>query len=123
MSTATKSGAYSVIATGPVTAGGSINLAAGTGQLKLAGGNLKITPKFGPTKVSVNKAACLQARSGRGTYALGDGTGKFAGVSGSGKFTLSMVQINARKANCTCSAAKVAVFEGVITASGPASAK
>jgi len=110
----------SVIATGVFTAGGSINLGAGTGKITLDGGTLTIVPDFGPSTSKFNSSTCLGTMTGRGTYTLGDGTGRYAHISGHGRFTSSFRQVNVRLADGKCSASRAVAYQGVITASGPA---
>lgn len=118
MGTAAKSSVDSVIAVGGFTAGGSINLAAGTGKVSAPGGTFRLTPKFGPSKQQFNKTTCLLTISGKGTYTLGHGTGRFAGVTGSGRFVIADRQVNA-KAGHRCSTTKAVAFQGTITFNGP----
>jgi hypothetical protein len=55
-----------------------------------------------------------------GTYTIGHGTGKYAGISGSGKYQLAILGIGARShGKCSQTKAPVA-WQQVITASGPA---
>jgi hypothetical protein len=119
MGTSAKSGVASVIATGAFTAGGSINLDANTGKVTLDGGTLRLAPKFGPSRTTFSKATCLLTITGHGTYTLGRGTGDFAGISGSGRFAVSIRQVDARKANGACATTEAAAYQGVITGTGP----
>jgi hypothetical protein len=118
MGASAKSSVDSVIATGPFTAGGSINLAS-TGKVTLDGGTLTLVPSFGPSRNRLNQSTCLVTISGRGTYVLGHGSHRYAGISGSGRFTLNIRQVNARLASGKCSATRAVAYQGVITASGP----
>lgn len=118
MGTSTTSSVSSVIATGPFTGGGSIDLGANKGLIRLAGGTLTIAPVFGPTKQTFSKSTCLMTITGRGTYKLGHGTGRYAGINGHGTFALSSRQVNAR-AGGKCSATKAVAFQEVIGLSGP----
>ena len=68
---------------------------------------------------SVNPRTCLSTGSGSGTYTLSGGTGRYKGISGSGHYSLNIVEIQAR-ANGSCSPSRPPVaFQQVITASGP----
>lgn len=118
MGTSVTSSVDSVIATGAFTAGGSINLGANTGKVTLGGGTLTLVPKFGPSKQKFSKATCLLTITGRGSYTLGHGTGAYAGVTGSGRFTIVNHQVNARVGG-KCSTRKAVAFQGVITMTGP----
>jgi hypothetical protein len=119
MGASTRSSSDSVIVTGAFTAGGSIDLGANTGKIALDGGSLTLVPDFGPARHSFNSATCLMTISGRGTYTLGHGTRRYAGISGSGRFTVSIRQVNVRESDGKCSATKAAAYQGVITGSGP----
>ena len=50
---------------------------------------------------------------------LSHDTGKYAGISGSGRSTIVIREVNARNANGTCSASRALAYQGVITSSGP----
>ena len=117
MGASTNSSVDSVIATGAFTAGGSINLGSSTGKVTLGGGTLTLIPKFGPSKQKFNKVTCLLTITGRGSYSLGHGTGRYTGITGSGRFTVADRQINAR-AGGKCSATIAVAFQGVITLTG-----
>jgi len=119
MGASTSSSVDSVIATGAFTAGGSINLGANTGKVTLGGGTLTLVPSFGPSRHRFDAATCLLTISGRGTYTLGRGTGQYAGIRASGRFTISIRQVNARLADGKCSATRALAYQGVITGSGP----
>jgi hypothetical protein len=119
MGVSTTSSVDSVIATGAFTAGGSINLASAAGKVTLDGGALVLVPTFGPSRNRLNPDTCLMTITGRGTYTMGHGTGRYRGMSGSGRFTTSFRQVDARMANGKCSATRAVAFQGVITASGP----
>ncbi len=100
-----------------ITDGSSINIAAHSGQVKLGAGTLTVQPKFGKMTQTFNKRTCLLTIAGRGTYTIVKGTRKYAGITGSGRFTLVDRQVNARKANGTC-ASRALAFQGVLTLTG-----
>jgi hypothetical protein len=115
----------SVIATGAFTAGGTIaggNGNNGTSTVRLAGGTFKITHHTVHAKGSVNPKTCLFKVIGNGTYKLGSGTGKYAGIAGSGKFTLRILAIDARDASGKCTMTRPpAAYQQVLTLQGRAS--
>jgi hypothetical protein len=113
------SGVYSVIATGVFTDGGSINLSAQTGLIKLGAGSITVQPKFGKMTQRFNKRTCLLTMTGSGTYKIVKGTRRYAGITGSGHFKTVDEQVNARKANGTCSTTRELAFQGAITLTGP----
>jgi hypothetical protein len=68
---------------------------------------------------TVNPRTCLATGSGNGPYTLSGGTGAYRRISGSGHYSLNIVEIQA-KANGACSDTRPPVaFQEVITASGP----
>jgi hypothetical protein len=77
--------AYSAIATGLFTDGGSAILQANQGTLPLQKGTIKVTTKPGKSSQSVNPKTCLGVATQPGTYKLVSGTGAYKGITGSGK--------------------------------------
>jgi hypothetical protein len=67
----------------------------------------------------VNPATCLFKVTGSGTYKLGNGTGHYKGVHGSGKLTLLVMAIDARAAKGTCTSTKPPVaYQEILTLQG-----
>jgi hypothetical protein len=121
VSAAPASDTTSVIFTGAFTAGGVANVGRTTGTFKLPGGTLTISHSRGTGKQTFNPRTCLLTVSRDGTYTLGHGTGKYAGISGHGTYRLHTLAIG-RKAHGKCSQAlPPAVFQQIINASGPVS--
>jgi hypothetical protein len=110
-----------IIAHGPVfTAGGVDNQGNTTDTVKFPGGTFKIKHSAGHGPQKFNPTTCLITISQHGTYTLSGGTGKFAGISGHGKYQLRILGIAARSANGKCSQKKAPVaFQQVIQAQGP----
>jgi hypothetical protein len=115
----------SVVATGAFTAGGTIaggNGNNGTGTVRVPGGTFKITHHTVHAKGSVNPRTCLFTVTGDGTYKLGSGTGKYAGIAGSGKFALRIVAVDARDSKGKCTMTKPpAAYQQILTLQGQAS--
>lgn len=115
--------ASSVIATGAFTAGGSIaggNGNNGTGTVTLPGGTFAITHHTVQGKGTVNPRTCLFTVTGTGTYKLGGGTGKYAGIKGSGKFVLRIVAVDARNSKGQCTMTRPpAAYQQILTLQGP----
>ena len=115
----------SVVATGAFTAGGTIaggNGSNGTGTVTLPGGTFKITHHTAHAKGSVNPRTCLFTVTGNGTYKLGRGTGKYAGITGSGKFALRIVAVDTRDSTGKCTMTKLpAAYQQILTLQGKAS--
>jgi len=82
------SNVYSAIATGAFTAGGTATLPQGKGTLHFVGCTIKVTDKpVGAGNMNVDSATCLGYFAQPGTYKIISGTGIYAGITGSGKFT------------------------------------
>jgi hypothetical protein len=115
------SNVYSAIATGAFTAGGTASLPQGSGTLHFKGGTIKITDKpSGAVKMHVDSSTCLGTFDGVGTYQVVGGTGSYAGISGSGKFTNKGTVVFARVGG-KCSQNSTDASQDVIKASGPVS--
>jgi hypothetical protein len=120
VSTATSS-RTSVIFTGAFTAGGVASVGRTTGTFTVPGGTFKIRHSRGTGKQTFNPRTCLLTVSRHGTYTLGHGTGKYAGISGHGTYQLHILAV-ARKAHGKCSQSlPPAAFQQIINASGPVS--
>jgi hypothetical protein len=111
-----------VIASGVFTAPavdheGPNNLATFT----FANGTITVHHSNGTGTQSFNPKTCLMTINQHGTYNLLKGTGAYAGITGSGKYQLSILGIGA-KSGGKCSQSKPPVaFHQVINASGPVS--
>jgi hypothetical protein len=110
---------FSAIATGAFTDGGTATLPSGKGTLKLSGGTIKVTAKSGRAKNNFNAKTCLATTVQPGTYTIVSGTRRYAGISGSGKYTVTFTQVGAIVGGkCSMKASPVA-SQGIILASGP----
>jgi hypothetical protein len=93
-----------------------------TDTFKFSGGSFRIKHSPGRGPQHFNPRSCLLTINEHGTYTLSNGTGKYAGISGHGKYRFSILALAARRANGTCnmsqSKAPVA-FQQIISASGP----
>jgi hypothetical protein len=125
MTTSATSNRATIIATGVFTTGGADLTSSGpngTDLVKVAGGTFKIKHRDGRIKQTLDPRTCLMSVSGPGTYKISGGTGKYAGIRGSGKFVLSIMAIAARDSHGKCSMAKAPlVWQQIITAQGPVS--
>jgi hypothetical protein len=54
-----------------------------------------------------------------GSFTLGHGTGKFAGISGHGRYTLSIMDIAARSNGACSLATRPTAFQQILPAQGP----
>lgn len=119
MGPSTKSGLFSVIATGFFTDGGTVNIFSPKPEIRLGAGTLRFTENVTPGKVKLNHATCLLTIAARGTYRLSHGTGKYARLRGSGRFTTTGRLVYPRKANGSCaSSRRPLAFQGIITLTG-----
>jgi hypothetical protein len=76
------------------------------------------SPATGPH--SFNPKTCLFLASQHGTYKIGHGTGAYKGITGRGRYQLSIIDLGARSAG-KCSQKRPPVgFQLVIRATGPA---
>ncbi len=123
MTTSETSSTESIIALGSVfTAGGVDHQGNKIDQVVFPGGTFQIahSPGHGPQRF--NPRTCLGQISQHGTYRLGRGTGRYAGISGHGRYQLSIVFVAARnsKGNCT---QRATAFQQIIRARGPVTLK
>lgn len=121
MSTAAPTGeTFSAIATGAFTDGGTATLLTDKGTLKLRSGTIKITQKAGTPVLRANTTTCYEHLLERGTYDIVGGTGKYKGITGSGKFTLSIREVGPLvHGKCDTTTAKRVAGQAITTASGP----
>jgi hypothetical protein len=117
-------GVGSIIATGLFTDGGTMGLfsTGPSAEMKLGGGTIWITPTGRPGFSSkTDLATCLRTLSEHGTYKLSHGTGRFAGIHGSGHFTATDRTVSHHKRNggCVTNHHPLAI-QAIITFSGPA---
>lgn len=121
MSTSATATRDTVIAHGVFTAGGvDITTSATTDTFKFPNGTVRIRHSAGTGPQTFNRHTCLITVHQHGTYRLLGGTGKYAGISGHGKFRLDILAVGARShGKCTQKAPPVA-FELIVRASGPA---
>ncbi len=109
-------GTASVIATGEFTAGGTDIAGSTTDTLRFPGGTFQVMHSPGHGTHSFDPRTCLATISSRGTMTLGHGTGRYAGISGHGTYTLTILEIAARS-NGTCNpASRPVAFQQIIQA-------
>jgi len=115
--TSTRSGVTSVIATGLFTDGGTMNLFSGgpSAEMKLGAGTIRLTPKSPrPPRSKTDPGTCLTTTSEHGTYRLSHGTGRYAGIRGSGHFSVTDRAISHRKPNGACVTTRAPIAVQVI---------
>jgi hypothetical protein len=92
-----------VIAHGVFTAGGiDITTSNTTDTLKFPNGTIRLRHSPGTGPQSFNRHTCLFTVHQHGTYTLLSGTGKYAGISGHGRYRLDILAVGARShGKCT----------------------
>jgi hypothetical protein len=119
MSTAATSTQISVIATGAFTAGGTDTPGKATDVLTFPGGTLQFRPTQVTFSASFDPQTCLLTESQTGKYTLGHGTGSYADVKGSGKYSLGIVGVTKKNHSGQCIDAQApATFQQITTAKG-----
>ena len=124
MSTSATSTTSSVIAHGVFT-GAAVNhqQAHNMDTFVFSNGTVRVHHSNGKGRQSFNPKTCLMTISQRGAYRITGGTGKYAGISGGGRYQLSILAVGARSGG-KCSQSKPPVaFHQVINASGTAALK
>ena len=84
-------------------------------------GSFKIAHSKGTGSQSFNPKTCLLTINQHGTYSLLKGTGAYAGITGSGKYQLSILAIGASSGGKCVQNKPPVAFHQVINASGPVS--
>jgi hypothetical protein len=104
---------------GAFTAGGiDVQHANNTDTFRFAGGTFRVTHKTTGGHQHISNATCLISISQHGTYKISKGTGKYAGIRGSGHFKLSILVVAARNAHGACTH-RASASQLLIQASGP----
>ena len=113
-----------MVATGAFTAGGLNRSGSKTDTATFPGGSFKISHSRGHGKQTFHPKTCLLVISEHGTFKVGGGAGKYAGISGHGTYQVSILAVGARNAKGACSkTAPPVAWEQVIKASGPVTLK
>lgn len=123
MTTSATSSTSSVIAYGVFTAPGADHAGSKVDTVDFPGGTVQIAHSQGTGTQHFNPKTCLFQLNLKGTYTLKNGTGKYAGISGSGTYQLSILSIGA-KSGGKCASPQTTppvAFHQVINASGPVS--
>jgi hypothetical protein len=108
-----------VIAYGVFTGHAVDHMGNSVDKFVFAHGSFKVFHSNGSGPEHLNPKTCLLTASIRGTFRVYGGTGAFKGISGHGKYLVTILGIQARsKGSCSQSKAPVA-FEQTINASGP----
>jgi hypothetical protein len=119
ISTSITGDSFSAIVTGAFTDGGTAVLPSGKGTVKLSGGTIKVTAKSGRAKSNFNAKTCLAVTVQPGTYKIVSATGKYAGITGSGKYVAKFTQVGAIVGGKCSMKANPVASQASIQASGP----
>ena len=109
-----------VIAYGSVFTGHGIDhMGSKVDTFTFANGSFKVThsPAKGPQ--SFDPKTCLFTANQHGTYTIGHGTGAYKGITGSGRYQLSILGLGARSGGKCSQKLPPVGFQLVIKASGP----
>ena len=116
------SGRGSVIATGAFTAGGSTNLNTPAGVLHFPHGSVTAFPHATSTVTQVSRRTCLMTIVQHGTYRLGRGTGRYAHLTGHGRYVAHILAVLNRNKKGRCAQSnRPQALQQVINAHGPVS--
>ena len=123
MSTSGDTNHSPVIATGLFTAGGRDHVVNdSTDRFVFPKGTITVRHSPGKGPESLNPRTCLLRVNQHGSYRIIRGTGAYAGITGHGRYHLTILAVAARGANGKCSQNKPPVaIELLIKAHGPAS--
>lgn len=105
-----------LIARGPLTIGGTINLE--TGHVKLPGGTLTLSHHQVRGAQGENPRTCLATVTSSGTYKITGGTGRYRHVTGHGTYRLVAYAI-VEKVKGKCSKTVPYAQTELLTATGP----
>jgi hypothetical protein len=105
-----------LIARGPLTVGGTINLE--TGHVTLPGGTLTLSHHQVHGTQGESARTCLATVTSTGTYKVADGTGLYRHVTGHGSYSLVAYAI-VKKVNGKCSDTVPYAQTELLTATGP----
>jgi hypothetical protein len=119
VSTSATSPKADVLLSGPITAHAVDIQGSKSDVFKLANGSFVVKHSPGKGPQTFDPKTCLATVNQHGTYTVGHGTGAYKGISGSGKYHVSVLVIGGRvHGHCSMKKAPVA-FQLVIDASGP----
>jgi hypothetical protein len=105
-----------LIARGPLTIGGTVNLV--TGHAKLPGGTLTLSHHQVHGTQSESPRTCLATVTSSGTYKITDGTGQYRHVTGHGRYSL-VAYAFVKKVKGKCSDTVPYAQTELLTATGP----
>jgi hypothetical protein len=120
MTTSATAVTASTIAWGVFTAAGVDHMGSSVDTIVFPAGSIKVKHGPGTGPQSFNPKTCLLLVNQHGTYTILSGTGAYKGITGSGKYTVSVVSLGAKTKKGTCSQTLPPVAtQEVIDANGP----
>ena len=109
-----------VVAYGAFNASGTDNATSKTKDtFTFPGGSFRVTHKNTRSRQHFSKRTCAGVVNQRGTYKISNGTGRYAGISGHGRFRVRVLLVT-RHTSSGCSRKPIAV-QTMIRAHGPVS--
>ena len=123
MTTSSTSSNLSLIASGLFTAPAvdHEHQATNTATFVFSNGTINLKHSKGTGTQNFNTKTCLLTINEHGTYNLTSGTGAYTGITGSGKYQLSILAIGATSGGKCVQNKPPVAFHQVINASGPVS--
>jgi hypothetical protein len=123
MTTSATSSNLSLIASGVFTAPAvdHEHRATNTATFVFSNGTINLKHSKGTGTQNFNPKTCLLTVNEHGTYNLTSGTGAYTGITGSGKYQLSILAIGAKSGGKCVQNKPPVAFHQVINASGPVS--
>jgi hypothetical protein len=112
-----------VIIYGVITAAGVASTIGNTEHLRFPGGTFEAVLTTTGTHVRADPGTCISTVIFTNSYKLTKGTGEFAGITGSGRATATVLNLAAPTAHGGCSASKTVALQNVVEASGPITLK
>ena len=119
MSTSATSPVSQVIAHGAFTAVGTDTQIGDTDLLQFPGGTFVATSEATSVQNRVDSGTCATTLTIKLTYKLGKGTGQFAGITGSGHATTTVLNLAVPTAHGGCSPTASVAQQSLVEASGP----
>jgi hypothetical protein len=124
ISTSPSAKKLSIVATGVFTDGGILSgnlIEGGVGHAALRDGTFRMIFDKGSSAIGYTPGLCKSQEQGTGTYELRGGSGRYARISGSGKFTIAATTLYRRNSRGRCTSS-VAAYQEIITGRGHARA-
>jgi hypothetical protein len=112
----------SIVASGSVFTAGGVDIGGRTADtVRFPGGTFTLTHSAGRGEPHFSPRTCLMQLTLRGTYTIGHGTGRYAGISGHGRYVARILNV-ARRVHGKCSTSQrvePAASQTIINAQGP----